>query len=69
MSKIIKIDDDWLEYAKDYIKIKFSSDDDLLLNKSIKFLLMTIAIRCVFKEDNKLYPQLFLDDTLYELQK
>ena len=30
---------------------------------------MTITIRCVFKEDNKLYPQVFLDDTLYKLQK
>ena len=29
MSKIREIDDDWLEYEKDYIKIKFSSDDDL----------------------------------------
>ena len=69
MSKIREIDDDWLEYAKDYIKIKFSSDDDLPLNKSLKFSLMTITIRCVFKEDNELYPQVFLDDTLYELQK
>ena len=43
----------------DYIKIKFSSDDNLPLNKSIKFLLMTIIIRCVFKEDNKLDPQVF----------
>ena len=65
MSKIREIDDDWLEYVKDYI----SSDDDLPLNKSIKFLLMTITIRCVFKEDNKLYPQVFLDDTLCKLQK
>ena len=69
MSKIREIDEDWLEYAKDYMKIKFSSDDDLPLNKSLKFSLMTITIRCVFKEDNKLYPQVFLDDTLYELQK
>ena len=69
MSKIREIDEDWLEYAKDYMKIKFSSDDDLPLNKSLKFRLMTITIRCVFKEDNKLYPQVFLDDTLYELQK
>ena len=30
---------------------------------------MSITIRRVFKEDNKLYPQVFLDDTLYELQK
>ena len=69
MSKIREIDDDWPEYAKDYMKIKFSSDDDLPLNKSLKFRLMTITIRCVFKEDNELYPQVFLDDTLYELQK
>ena len=69
MSKIREIDDDWLEYAKDYMKIKFSLDDDLPLNKSIKFRLMTVIIRCVFKEDNELYPQVFLDDTLYELQK
>ena len=62
-------DDDWLEYAKDYMKIKFNFDDDLPLNKSLKFCLMTITIRCVFKENNKLYPQVFIDDTLYELQK
>ena len=28
---------------------------------------MTIIIRSVFEEDGKLYPQVFLDDTLYEL--
>ena len=62
MGKITEIDNDWLEYAKDYIKIKFSSDGDLPLNKSLKFHLMTITIRCVFKEDNELYQQVFLDD-------
>ena len=67
MGKIREIDDVWLEYAKDYKKIKFNSDDDLPLNKSLKFRLMTITIRCVFKEDNDLYPQVFLDDTLYNL--
>ena len=67
MSKIREIDDDWLEYAKDYMKIKFNSDDDLPLNKPLKFHNMTITIRSVFEEDGKLYPQVFLDDTLYEL--
>ena len=52
---------------KDYMKIKFNSDDDLSLNKSLKFNLMTITIRFVFEEDGKLYWQVFLDDTLYEL--
>ena len=28
---------------------------------------MTITIRSVFEEDGKFHPQVFLDDTLYEL--
>ena len=54
-------------YEKDYIKIKFNSDDDLPLNKPLKFHLMTLIIKSVFEEYGKLYPQLFLDDALYEL--
>ena len=57
------------DYEKDYMKFKFNSNDDLPLNKLIKFRLMTISIRHVFEEDGKLYPQVFLDNTLYELQK
>ena len=49
------------------MKIRFDSDDNLLLNKLLKFHVMNIIIRSVFEEDGKLYPQLFLDDTLYEL--
>ena len=49
------------------MKIKFNTDDDLPLNKSLKFHLMTITIRHAFEEDGKFYPQVFLDDTLYEL--
>ena len=48
------------------MEIKFISDDDLPLNKSLKFHPMIIIIRSVF-EDGKLYPQIFLDDALYEL--
>ena len=55
------------DYGKDYMKIKFNSDDDLPLNKPLKFHAMTNIIRSVFKEDGNLYPQLFLDGTLYEL--
>ena len=36
------------DYVKDYMKIKFYSDDDLPLNKPLKFLAMTIIIRSVF---------------------
>ena len=65
--KIKKIDNNDSDYAKEYMKIKFNSDDDLPLNILLKFRLMTITIRHIFEEDGKFYPQVFLDDTLYEL--
>ena len=65
--KIKKINSNECDYEKDYMKIKFNSDDDLPLNKQLKFHNMIITIRSVFEEDGKLYPQVFLDDTLYEL--
>ena len=55
------------DYKKDYMKIKYNSDDNLPLNKPLNFHSMTITIRSVFEKDGKLYPQVFLDDTLYEL--
>ena len=42
-------------------------NDGLPMNKPIKLHLLTIIIRCAFSEDGKFYPQLFLDDALYEL--
>ena len=55
------------EYEKDYMKIKFSSDDDLPLNKILKLHMLTIIVRSVFEEDAKHYPQVFLDECLYEV--
>ena len=50
------------EYAKDFMKITFSTDDNLPLNKPLKLHLLTIIFRCIFKEDGKSYPQVYLDD-------
>ena len=47
------------DYGKDYMKMKFNSDNELPLNKLLKFHWMTIIIRSVFEEDSKLYSQLF----------
>ena len=66
-NKIEEVSSGECDYEKDYMKIKFNSDDDLPLNKPLKFHLMTITIRRVFEEDGKRYPQVFLDDALYEL--
>ena len=46
----------WKRFKK---KVRFNSDDDLPLNKLLKFHIMTIIIRSVFSEDDKFYPQLF----------
>ena len=66
-NKIEEVSSDKCDYEKDYMKIKFNSDDDLPLNKPLKFHSVTVTIRTVFEEDGKLYPQVFLDNTLYEL--
>ena len=55
-----------IAYDKNFMSIKFNSDDDLLLNKRLKFHAITIIIGSIFEEGGKLYPQVLLDDTLYE---
>ena len=56
-----------IEYGKDFKKIRFESNDDLSLNKPIKLRLLTIIIRSIFSENGKFYPQLFLDEAVYDL--
>ena len=52
------------KYYDNYLKIKFNTDDNIPLNKIIYFPTITIIIRSITKEDDKYYPQLFLDDCL-----
>ena len=56
------------EYEKDFMKIKFNSDHNLPLNKTLKIHNMKIIIISIFEEDGKYYPQVFLDERLYELE-
>ena len=55
------------EYGKDYMKVKFDSDNNLPLNKILKFRVLTIIISNIFEKDGKYYPQIFLDNCLYEI--
>ena len=55
------------DYDGEYMKIKFNSDDELPLNKTIEIPCMIIVARAVFHENNKYYPQVFLDECLYKL--
>ena len=38
------------EYGKDFMKIKFNTDDDLPLNKPLKIHMLTTVVRSVFEE-------------------
>ena len=49
------------------MKIKYKSDHELALNKTIEIPTITIVARDVFYENNKYYPQVFLDECLHRL--
>ena len=59
---IKEINDKLGKYGKDFMKIKFNPDFNLPLNKRLKLHNLTI-----FVTSSKYYPQVFLDDCLYEL--
>ena len=49
------------DYDKKYMKIKFNSNDELPLNKTIEIPSMTIVVRTIFLKKNKYYAEVFLD--------
>ena len=55
------------DYVQKYTKIKFDSDEDLSLNKKMEIHNAIIVVRTVFHENNKSYPQVFLDEYQYKL--
>ena len=57
------------DYDEKCIKIKFNSDDELPLNKTIEISTIIIVVRAIFLESNKYYPQVFLDECLDKIQK
>ena len=56
-----------LFYEKEYARIGVNIDEDVPLNEPLKFLTLTIIIRCVFQKGEELYPLIYLDKCLYEL--
>ena len=52
---------------KNYARIGVNTNDNLPLNKQLKFATPAIIIRCVLQRDEKLYQQVYLDECLYEL--
>ena len=64
---IKKISNEECNFNDGFKKIKFISDDSLRLDKLIYFPTLTVVIRCVFKKEDLFYPQVYLDDALYQL--
>ena len=56
---IKKINDNDSEYEKDYMKIKFNTDDDIPFNKELYFPTITVVI-------HKYYSQVYLDECFYQ---
>ena len=67
-NKINKIDDGDDKNVYDYIRLKFSSDVDLPLDKLIKFHILTVIVACVICKGNKFYPEIYVDEGIYELE-
>ena len=70
IKETIKIINDYnqpIKYDDNYMKIKFNTNDNIPLNKIIYFPTITIIIRSVTQKYGKYYPQLFLDECLYEV--
>ena len=64
-NEIETIGDKTGEYAKDFMKIKFDTNDNFLLNKPLKLPILTIIVRSAIEEE--VYLQVYLDECLYEL--
>ena len=54
------------DYDEKHMKIKFDSDNGLLLNKTIEIYNVTIVVRAIFYENDKYYPQILLEECLYK---
>ena len=56
-----------VQYDKDYMKTKFESNDNLPTGNIVNMHQVTIIVRSIFAQNGTFYPQLCLDDALYEL--
>ena len=58
--------DNPVKHKKDFMKIRFESNDDLPLGEIISIPSMINFVTSVFQKDNKYYPQVYLQECGYE---
>ena len=60
-------DDEPIKYRKDFMKIRFESDDHLPLGKTFNIVNLITVAESVLEKDGKFYPQIFLHECAYQL--
>ena len=58
-----------VKYDRNLKRIKFECDNNLPLDKLLKLHRLVLIIRYVTEINEKYYPQVFLENCLYEVQK
>ena len=49
------------------IEFQYLLDNNILLNKTMEIPTVTTVVTAVFHENDKYYPQVFLDECLYKI--
>ena len=57
------------KYGKDFMKIRFKTNDDLPLSKVINIPVRVVIVSNIFKEDDEYYRQVLLHDCFYEYEE
>ena len=58
-------DDDFFEMGKDFVRLKFQTNDKFPYNKNINVAVCVISISNVFEERGWYYPHIMLQDCFY----
>ena len=62
-------DNEIISYSKDFMKIRFKTNDDVPLNRIINIPVCVVTVSSVFKKVNEYYPQVLLHEFFYEYEE
>ena len=51
-----------------YNKFRLSTDVELLVDKLINFHSLTVVVSCVIKKGGKFYPEIYVDEGIFEVE-
>ena len=49
-----------------YNKLRLTTDLELPIDKLIEFHLLTVVVSCVIKKGGKFYPEIYVDEGIFE---